>query len=424
MRPWVAASVLVAVGVGVVLATAWAVTLLALAEAPFAIPLVLLGVLFAGWGAYAYLRTRQGRRDELLQLLSAAVGSGVPLAPAVRAYVAERPNHRWAWGVAFIGTLGLFPLAPWGPVLWLWLWWTRFDRRARQFARRLDGGASLTEAFREVPAVAAAEARLAAAVGEDTGRLADALRRADRESLAAAWVELLPRLLYPFVVLLVVANVATFLMTVILPKYLRIFAEFGEKLPAATQWLRDLWGGAVEPFLALIPVGLVASIGLVVLLVGSPSARWRLPVFGRLYRWEVQGQVLRLLGSLVGAGRPAPTALRTLAGFDDFPPPARRRLLAAAGAADRGDPLADALRGAGLLPKGMAPLVRAAEPAGTLPWVLAELGEAQGGRALRLVRRTSLVVSPLLVVAVGGVVGFVVVAMFVPLIALLTRLSE
>ena len=423
MRPAVEGVKLVAVGVGVLLAVAWAVMLFVLLEVPYFIPLVLLLVLLGGWGVYAYLRTRQGRQDELLQLVTAAVESQVPLAPAVREYVAERPDHRWAWGAAFVGTLFAFPMAPWGPALWLRLWWTRFDRRAEQFADRLDDGATLAEAFREVPAVATAEGRLAAAVGEDTGRLADALRRADRESLAAAWVELLPRLLYPFVVLFLVANVTTFLMTVIMPKFRKIFAEFGQPLPDSTRWLWDSWA-ATESYLGLVPVGVAGFAGLFVLLVVSPSARWGLPAFGRLYRWEVQGRVLRLLGTLVGAGRPVPAALRLLAGYDDFPRPARRRMNAAAETVERGEPLADALRGAGLLPAAMAPLVRAAEPAGTLPWVLAELGEAQGGRSLRLVRRLSLVASPVLVVAVGGVVAFVVVAMFLPLITLLSSLSE
>jgi type II secretory pathway component PulF len=72
----------------------------------------------------------------------------------------------------------------------------------------------------------------------------------------------------------------------------------------------------------------------------------------------------------------------------------------------------------------MAPLVASATRVGNLSWALVELGDHLSGRAFRLVRRLSLVLSPILVVAIGVVVLFVVVAMFLPLIKLLTSLAE
>jgi len=90
---------------------------------------------------------------------------------------------------------------------------------------------------------------------------------------------------------------------------------------------------------------------------------------------------------------------------------------------ERGDGLAESLHSAGLLPQSMAPLVRAAERANTLPWALAELGEVQAGRASRVVRRTTLVIGIMMVIAVGTLVASIVLAMFLPLIKLLTSLS-
>jgi type IV pilus assembly protein PilC len=85
--------------------------------------------------------------------------------------------------------------------------------------------------------------------------------------------------------------------------------------------------------------------------------------------------------------------------------------------------MADSMCRAGLLPASMASLVRAAQRAHTLPWALSELGEMLAGRATRMVRRVSLVLSPMMVLGVGTIVGFIVLAMFLPLIQLLTRLS-
>jgi type II secretory pathway component PulF len=50
---------------------------------------------------------------------------------------------------------------------------------------------------------------------------------------------------------------------------------------------------------------------------------------------------------------------------------------------------------------------------------LGELGELQAGRAIRVARRVSVFLSPLAIIAVGGIVCFVALAIFVPLIVLI-----
>jgi protein transport protein HofC len=72
----------------------------------------------------------------------------------------------------------------------------------------------------------------------------------------------------------------------------------------------------------------------------------------------------------------------------------------------------------------MVALVQTAERLNNLPWALRELGELLSGSAVRMARRISIVVAPLLVLAVGALVACVAIGMFMPLIALLTRLAE
>jgi len=376
-------------------------------------------LLLMGWAVYSYLRYREGRQAEFLQLLIAAVAAGMPLVPAIRVYRDERPerSEHWAhlgWFVASI-TLLLLPL-------WIWLRRRRFDHRVEQFADELEGGTSLTEALRAVPDVASRETRLAAAVGEATGTLDSCLRRADHERVGAAWLEVAPRLLYPFLVLLFVLGITTFLMINIMPRYQRIMNDFGQKLPLITQTLASAWDAIDDWSDVIFQLFWLAIFG-VAAIVASPTVRWYLPLLGHLYRWDVQGQVLRALGRLLGAEMTAPHSLRLLADAAELPPVVQWRLAGAAVAVKRGDDLADALRGAGLLPATMVPLVQAAGRARTLPWALAELGDHLGGRAFRLVRRLSLVIGPILVVAVGVVVACVVLGMFMPLIQILTWLS-
>jgi type IV pilus assembly protein PilC len=400
---------------GTLFLLALAVFIIATLGVALALPALLFLMLVVGWMLNAYLRYRQARQDELLQVMTAAVEARLPLAPAIRSYVRDRPHSgEGGWDIV------LLFFCP--PGYWLWHQRHSFDRRTAQLAALLDEGVPLAEALGAVRGVAPREVRVAASVGGATGQLADCLRRADRDRLAGAWLELAPRLLYPLLLLLFIGGIGTFLMLSVMPRMQRIFADFGEPLPALTQRLLtalDGWDDYQDALILAVPVAVL----LAVLLALSPAVRWYLPVLGRVFRWEAQGLVLRMLGVLVEVGWPAPKALQLLADTAHVPSMVRQRLDAARRAVERGEPLAAALRGAGLLPSSMAPLVGTAERTRTLPWALAELGTLLAGRAVRLARRVSLVVSPVLVAAVGLLVAFIALAMFMPLIQLLTRLS-
>src|SRR2546426_10718022 len=83
------------------------------------------------WILYAYLYYRHCRREELLQLLAGSAEDGIPLAPAVRAYVQDRP----------LGPMRRFWLASLLCVLpapgFYWIWYRRnnFDRRVEELVR-------------------------------------------------------------------------------------------------------------------------------------------------------------------------------------------------------------------------------------------------------------------------------------------------
>jgi type II secretory pathway component PulF len=381
------------------------------------VPFVLFFIVAIGWLSYVYFRYRFVRQDELVQVLASAAAANMPLIPAIRAYVRDRPSEgQWGWwDVTF---LFAFP-----PAYWLMHQRHTYDRRAADVADALEDGQSLHEALRSVRGAAPSDVAVAASVGETTGRLSECLRRSDRDRLAGVWLEIVPRLAYPLALLLFVVGIATFFMSKIMPRIQRIFDDFKQPLPDTTIYLNTAWASLSEWWL-VIAGSIAAVLGLVALIIASPLVRWRLPLIGRAYRWEVQGLILRMLGALVAAGRPLPESLARLVDAADFPPVVRRRIYSARQAIERGDSLADSLYRVGLLPSSMAPLVRAAQRAHTLPWALTELGEVLSGRATRVVRRVSLILSPALVIVVGTIVGFIVLAMFLPLIQLLTRLSS
>lgn len=381
------------------------------------LPLLLILGLIYGWMLFAFLHYRAGRQDELMHLLVAATEANAPLAPALRAYLRDRP--RGGWRTFWTASL-LFFVVPG----YYWLWYRRhnYERKVARVADLLENGVSLPESLQSVPGVVPAGTIVAVAVGESTGRLAVSLTRAMPGHLATVWLEAFPRLIYPLALVCFLIAITTFWMIFLLPKMMRIFHDFGSELPALTQHIAA-FGRLVEDYNWVVLLLILAGLALPGLLVTFPELRRYLPILGRLDRMGTQSRILKMLGVLLESGKPAPEALRVLASPDFFPASVTRRLNAARAAVEQGEPLPDSLHNAGLLSASMVPLVRAAERARHLPWALDELGTHLASRAVRLTRAISLALFPTAVLAVGLLVGVMVVGMFLPLVKLISEMA-
>jgi type II secretory pathway component PulF len=383
---------------------------------PYAPPVFLALSLAYGWMLFAYLHYRWGRQEEFLQLLTAAVESGAPLAPAVAAYVHDRPRGplREFW-VALL----LFFVVP--GYYWVWHRQHSFDRKAAQLAEWLALGVPLHQALQLAPGVASSQTILAARVGEATGRLAFCLRAAPRSRLAAALLEALPRLFYPMLLLVFMSWILGFWMLFIFPKVQRIFVDFKATLPEATQLVVS-FGRDAAAEVPLLLASVAAAAAAVALLAFSSTARWYFPGLGRVYRMDVQARVLKMLSVFLESGTPLPEALDLLDEPAAFPPVARRRLRVALEAVEQGAPLAAALRRGRLLPRAMVPLVEAAERARRLPWALAALADELSARTERLLKRFTQMVFPLGIGLAGVLAYFLARGMFLPLVDLIWRM--
>ncbi|MFO0930263.1 MAG: type II secretion system F family protein [Gemmataceae bacterium] len=381
------------------------------------LPLLLLLGLIYGWMLNAFLIYRVGRQDEVLHLLAATAEQGAPLAPALRAYLQDRPKGGWR---AFWTATLLFFVIPG----YYWFWYRRhnYERRLARVAGRLEQGVPLHEALAEVRGVMPQATVTAVGVGESIGRLSLGLRRSNQGQLMTVWLEAVPRLLYPIILLLFLLSVLTFWMLYLLPRFQRIFKDFGIELPEMTRQIMAI-GRSFEEYPLVIPLAILALIAAPILLYLYPGLLEYVPGVRRLYRMAVQSRMLRMLGMLVEAGKPLPEAMAVLAAPGQFAPAMTRRLQAVRAALAQGEPLADSLVRGRLMPGSMAPLVSAAERAHNLPWALSELGEHLAMRVVRLTRQISLILFPTAVLLIGLVIGFFVIGMFVPLIKLISEMA-
>jgi hypothetical protein len=320
------------------------------------VPLVLLSTFVYAWLGDTFLRYRHARQQELLHVLATTTGIGLPLPATLRAYLHDRPK---AWFYRFnVGTLLHIFVAPF--YYFIWHRNRSFDARIGRLAERIESGEKLSDALREEPALASTDTRIAAVVGEESGQLAKTLRAASRPRFNSAWFELIPRLTYPLILLGPITLIVGFLLVYVVPKIRRIFLDFKRPEPDLLQTLIGTAAWVVNFAWLLIPL-LAVILTMGILPFFWPTLRWHFPLVGRLYRWEIQGIVLRGLSQFFAVNRPAPEALMLLAERTDLPEVVKSRLARAAGAVREGKSLAHSLNAVGLLPGSMVPLVNTSE---------------------------------------------------------------
>jgi type II secretory pathway component PulF len=378
---------------------------------------VILAIIFYGLVIKAFVEYRFLRRTELRYALATAAEAQAPLAPAIWAYVNDRPGGfgRRVWEAVLLNSF----------IVGYYFTWHRtrsFDNRVRQLAELLEMGCPLSEALRESRVAPRGETVLAAAVGEATGDLPRALRVSTDNQTPQLLSDSLPRLVYPVLILVAHAIVLQFLLIFIMPKYEKIMIDFRVRndysqsafaiyrVLRTTQWV--------------VPVVMLVLVALAVTLILSRSSRWYFPGSSWFYRRYTQGRLLRMLGLLLDSGKTAPQALAVLSQSNLLGGTVQRRLRRTLQAVRQGQPLADELVRSGLLPRSMVGLFHAAERARNLPWALREMGDHLIRRATQLWNRFTMLVGPLLLLIVGSVVAVTALAAFLPMISILTDLTR
>jgi type II secretory pathway component PulF len=262
-------------------------------------------------------------------------------------------------------------------------------------------------------------------VGEQSGTLDAALLRGAEHLSRSRELRLmmLNALTYPVLVAVMAFGVAAYMALKVIPQVARFLEGGGKKLPALTQRLVDVseW---LRLYLPQVSVGLLAIALALIVIYHWPPGRKRLD--GVFLRTPVIGGVLRLSGTAVfarGLGillQNGLTLLESLATVEQLVGNQRLsgRIAESREAVIRGDSLAHALRQRQDFLPMLSRMVAVGESTGTLSSVLLEVAGFHEKQLMQLIRRLSSLMEPLLVLVVGGLVGFVYVAFFIAVFSL------
>ena len=354
---------------------------------------IILLIALAVGGAVMFARRRNTQQDSLLWILAIAAERNMPLAPTAAAFASQYRG--------------------------------KYRRRILNLAAQLDSGSTVPEAFERVPRVVSRDAVLLAHVGQQTGRLPQALRMAahSRAQQLPIWTAIAGRFAYLLGLLLAMQFICGFLLYFIVPKFEAIFRDFGVPLPPVTiglivgsHWIINFgWLTAWIP-----PLEILLLVFLPFSFVGWVN--YDVPFFDHLLKRRHAALILRSLSMFVEAGKPIEEGLSTLASH--YPTWwVRRKLIRADSEVRHGGAWIDRILFHGLIRPADAEVLSSATEVGNLAWAMRELAET-GER--RLAYRFQAVVQtlfPLVVIALGAVVCFLAFAFFAPLVVLLWRLA-
>ena len=300
-------------------------------------------------------------------------------------------------------------------------------RAYRRLVTSLEQGADLSAAIRvnhqalprQAQAYAAIDAAICPQAGPDV--------QEDGQS-SGAWQQFLQHALYLGMVGLFMLSVLVYLMISIIPSYQAIFDDFDLDLPAITSGLIQCCGfmEGSGP-LALLSLALILALllGLLAVLLILCDIPVHHALGDRLFFSSHRASVLRLLAVTAGRGTPFATDLDRLAhGSPSYPSRlVRKRLSAALGALTTGEDWKEALHQGSIIKRADFTLLESAQAACNLPWALRMLADQK--MRIMVFRYSALeqICFPWMVLLLGLLVLWICVALFLPLVSLISGLT-
>jgi general secretion pathway protein F len=289
----------------------------------------------------------------------------------------------------------------------------------------VNGGAPFARALSQYPREFAAVYVAVVGAGEQSGQLGRVLEQLadDLQAQQTLRNKLWAAGLYPAIVSGVALLIVLFLLSWVVPQVAQVFASNQRVLPWLTRFMLGLSEAVQQGGLwALVLLGLGGVAGRLAL--RQPSTRlafdaaWlQLPWIGRLARGYNSARFAGTLAMLSGAGVPILKALQAAA--DTLSNAALRRDAEEALVLVReGAPLAAALGQHPRFPRLLSMFARLGEQTGTLPVMLQRAAHQLSDEVQRRALQLATVLEPLLIVAMGGLVMLIVLAVMLPILEL------
>ena len=304
----------------------------------------------------------------------------------------------------------------------------------RQVAEDIEGGASFSEALAKHPKSFSRLYVNMVAAGETGGVLDTILQRLAEflEKAAKLKSKVVGAMIYPAAVITFAVAIVSGIMVIVIPKFRDIFLDFDVDLPEPTMVLigiSDWFVLATPPGWAVVLFSPVAAVMLFKLVRSSQGGRYatdlvglKIPIMGTILEKTSVARFTRTLGTLITAGVPILEAIlitKETAGNEVF----ARAMQSVHDSIREGESFANPLRATKVVDGLVVNMIDVGEETGELDKMLMKIADTYEDDVDTLVAGLFSLIEPIMVICLGLVVGFIVVALFLPLVSLIDAVS-
>ena len=252
-----------------------------------------------------------------------------------------------------------------------------------------------------------------------------------QEKAARIKNKIISAMVYPMIVMTMALGILCFLLVFIVPRFELIFHDLlGDKpLPPATRFVLAVSGFIQHDGLVLF--GAIVAIVVIYNFVGRTrrgrlaidNFKLRMPLFGNLNRKTAISRFARTLGTLVTSGVPILQALnitRETAGNAAI----ARAIARVHDSVKEGESIVQPMEASKVFPPMVVSMVDVGEETGKLPEMLLKIAEVYDDEVDNAVAALTSMLEPIMIVFLAVIVGTIVLALFTPLISIITGLQQ
>jgi len=329
-----------------------------------------------------------------MRQMSTMVGAGLPLARALEIMVQQTSN----------------PM---------------FKRVLKEVLAAIQSGKTLANSFREQSEVFDPITLNLIEAGEESGNLDTILERlaTELEESKSLGDKLRSAMIYPIIILVIIVVVMVLMMLVLVPSMAQIYGDFGAELPLVTRILMGMSDFFIKYWWAILVVLAVVFIGMKYYLDTAKGKRnfdkitLKIPVIGGIISKMQLSQFTRILALLLGSGLSIMKALELTAQSltnEMF----RDTVMAAKEEVEKGGALAIPIARSEYFPLLVSSMIAVGEETGEIDAVLEKVSQYYKDEVDVATSNMSSILEPVFLVIMGLAVGFIALAVYMPMFQL------
>lgn len=306
----------------------------------------------------------------------------------------------------------------------------KFKRTIEGVMENVKKGTSMSEGMKQYPDVFSLIFIAMVKVGEESGRLSESLKLvSDQMERDHALIKKIKgALMYPSIIISVMILIGILMLIYVVPTLVSTFQELGAELPASTKIIIAISNFLSQNTIAFFGIVLAAVAGAVLFFRSSKGKKLvsnvllHLPIFSELTKKINSARTARTMASLISAGVDVLESLsitKEVIQNDNF----KKVLEEARNNIQKGEPVSESFKRAGnLYPILVGEMMAVGEETGKFSEMLLRVAIFYEDEVAEATKDMSTIIEPILMVAIGAVVGFFALSMIKPMYSMVNAI--